>query len=91
MKKDIQIFISKEQDTEEIKKLLAELINANNKPAAFLYSVWHVLLAPLQHIRGFVDLLSSSFFDSLPEKAKYYLDIITDSTKQMGMLIDDLL
>ena len=68
-----------------------QLEMANNELEAFSYSVSHDLRAPLRHINGYVDLLNSKFSDHLPEKATYYLSTITDSTKEMGILIDDLL
>ena len=68
-----------------------ELIIANKELETFSYSVSHDLRAPLRHINGYVDLLLSHFYDSLPEKAKHYLDTIADSSRQMGTLIDDLL
>jgi light-regulated signal transduction histidine kinase (bacteriophytochrome) len=53
--------------------------------------VSHDLRAPLRHISGYVNLLSSRFQADLPDKAKSYLDTINDSARQMGNLIDDLL
>ena len=76
---------------EEKEKRAAELINANKELEAFSYSVSHDLRAPLRHINGYVDLLLSRFYDSLPDKARHYLDNIADSSRQMGTLIDDLL
>jgi len=58
---------------------------------AFSYSVSHDLRAPLRHINGYVDLLLGRFSDSLPDKAKYYLNNVADSSRQMGTLIDNLL
>ncbi|HEY5469458.1 MAG TPA: ATP-binding protein, partial [Bacteroidales bacterium] len=75
----------------EKEKRAAELINANKELEAFSYSVSHDLRAPLRHINGYVDLLLSRFYDSLPDKARHYLDNIADSSRQMGTLIDDLL
>ena len=76
---------------EEKGKRAAELISANKELEAFSYSVSHDLRAPLRHINGYVDLLLSRFYDSLPDKARHYLDNIADSSRQMGTLIDDLL
>ena len=36
-------------------------------------------------------MLLNRFYDSLPEKARHYLDNISNSSRQMGTLIDDLL
>ena len=76
---------------EEKQKRADELIIANKELETFSYSVSHDLRAPLRHINGYVDLLLSRFYDSLPEKARHYLDNIADSSRQMGTLIDDLL
>jgi signal transduction histidine kinase len=75
----------------EKEKRADELIIVNKEQEAFSYSVSHDLRAPLRHINGYVDLLLSRFYDSLPEKARHYLDTIADSSHQMGALIDTLL
>ncbi len=58
---------------------------------AFSYSVSHDLRAPLRHLTGFVELLNNRAPESLDEKAKHYLTVISDSARQMGRLVDDLL
>ena len=69
----------------------AQLDAANSELEAFAYSVSHDLRAPLRHISGFAALLEESAADSLDEKGRHYVERISSSVREMGVLIDDLL
>ena len=76
---------------ERIAARTAELEAANKELEAFAYSVSHDLRAPLRHISGFAAILAEDAGDALDEDGRECLDTISDSVREMGVLIDDLL
>jgi PAS domain S-box-containing protein len=86
----------------EIHRLNAELeqrvaqrtvqLEATNKELeAFTYSVSHDLRAPLRVIDGFSKILLEKYAAGLEPEALRYLNLVTDNTRQMSRLIEDLL
>jgi PAS domain S-box-containing protein len=76
---------------QRVEERTIQLKEANQELEAFSYSVSHDLRAPLRHINGFVDLLTENYADAIPEKGRHYLNVIVNSSRHMGTLIDDLL
>jgi signal transduction histidine kinase len=72
-------------------KALRALEDANRELEAFSYSVSHDLRAPLRAIDGFSRILMEQCAPELSPEAQRHLGIVSDSTRQMGRLVDDLL
>lgn len=75
---------------EELLRQSAQLEATNKELEAFGYSVSHDLRAPLRHIDGYVDLLRQES-SHLGDSGTRYMNVISDSARQMGVLIDNLL
>ncbi len=77
-----------EQHAEQLEKRVAE---RTAEIESFSYSVSHDLRTPLLTIDGFSQILLEDHAEALDDDGKRLLNIISDNTKKMGKLIDDLL
>lgn len=79
------------KSTQQVQATNRQLEAANKELEAFSYSVSHDLRAPLRHVDGFAALLAKHAAPVLDERGRSLLATISNSAKQMGRLIDDLL
>ena len=76
---------------DELRQRVAEAEAANKELEAFSYTVSHDLRAPLRAANGFARILLEDYAAEFSPEARRYLDLVRDSARQMGRLIDDLL
>jgi light-regulated signal transduction histidine kinase (bacteriophytochrome) len=69
----------------------AELETANKELDSFSYSISHDLRSPLRAIDGFSRIVLEDYSEPLAPEGKAYLQKVRDNTRQMGLLVDDLL
>jgi PAS domain S-box-containing protein len=92
----------RKREEKELRKLYAELEQrvhertrrleeANKELESFSYSVSHDLRAPLRHVQGYVEMLAREAEGRLSDEGRRYLKTITDASREMGELIDNLL
>ena len=80
------------REAEEESRRLAERLEASNKDLeGFSYSISHDLRAPLRHIDGFGQRLLRHAGGMLDPEGRRFLNVILESVRHMGVLIDDLL
>jgi PAS domain S-box-containing protein len=80
-----------EEQTRQLARTNAELVEANKEMESFSYSVSHDLRAPLRSIDGFSHAILEDCVEQLDETGKSHLNRVRAATQRMGMLIDDLL
>ena len=84
---------NKELEINELNKSLEVKVKKRLKDLeSFVYSVSHDLRAPLRAVAGFTQILSEHLSTmEHSEEIDRYIGFITDNSKRMSMLIDDLL
>ena len=94
LQKEIHERLEASRKVESLNQELVEHANkvlaANKELESFAYSVSHDLRAPLRHVDGYVNILMEEA-PTLSEQNRRYMAKISDSARQMGVLIDNLL
>jgi len=68
-----------------------ELLSANEDLRQFAYVASHDLKEPLRMISSYSKLIERHFGDKIPEDKKQYFAYISDGTRRMNNLLEDLL
>jgi len=76
---------------QRVRDRTAKLEELNQELEAFCYSTSHDLRAPLRHVQGYVDMLAREAGSQFSDKGRHYMQTISDASREMGVLIDDLL
>jgi len=85
---NIQVYNELEQ---RVKKRTEELEHVNRELELFSYSVSHDLRAPLRAINGYMNIFMEDYANSMPKDAQDLAGKVTKNSRQMGLLIEDLL
>ena len=76
---------------EELKRRADQLEEANKELESFSYSVSHDLRSPLRAIDGYSRMILKKQGDQFDEDTRSKFNVIRESTRMMGQLIEDLL
>ena len=79
------------ENEKKLEATLAELAEKNTELETFVYTVSHDLKTPIVTIEGFIGALREDFGDLIDENAEKYLDYMSDASRKMELLINDLL
>ena len=80
-----------EARTAELRQSNRQLQSVNAELESFSYSVSHDLRAPVRIITGMSELLRKKCSEKLEPRELELVDLISDNSRTMGQLIDDLL
>lgn len=77
--------------SDQIARQNEELLSANEDLRQFAYVASHDLKEPLRMISSYSKLIERYFGDKIPDDKKQYFEYISDGTRRMNNLLEDLL
>lgn len=80
-----------EERTADLQEAYRKLSELSKLKANFVSNISHELRTPLTHLKGYLDLMSSSDFGPLTAEQANALDVMERATDRLGRLIDDLI
>ncbi|MDJ1466735.1 PAS domain S-box protein [Xanthocytophaga flava] len=86
-----QIYQLNQELEKRVEERTSQLVAANKELDSFNYTVAHDLRAPLRAINGYSSILAEDYASILGAEGKRFCTIITNESRRMGRLIDDLL
>jgi two-component system sensor histidine kinase/response regulator len=95
LRRQARLLQESEQGAHELADARAELVrdleHKNRELESFSYAVSHDLRAPLRRIESFGRAIQESQGERLDDDGRRYLERIRDASRQMSLLIDDVL
>lgn len=79
------------ENEKKLEAALSELADKNTELETFVYTVSHDLKTPIVTIEGFIGAFREDFGDRIDGNAEKYLNYMSDASRNMELLIDDLL
>ncbi|MCC6698641.1 MAG: CHASE3 domain-containing protein [Candidatus Hydrogenedentes bacterium] len=86
-----QVQAALEQANAKLELANSQLDASNKQLESFSYSVSHDLRIPLRAIDGYSRMLLEDYANALDDEGQRLLNVVRNSTVEMGKLIDDLL
>ena len=75
----------------QLKERTDDLLRSNKQLEQFVYIASHDLQEPLRTLSNYVNLFRDDYKENLGESSSKYLEVISNSTERMRLLITDLL
>ncbi|MEW5821837.1 MAG: ATP-binding protein [Cyanobacteriota bacterium] len=87
----ITLEVQQEYSKKNLEELNIALLEAEKQRYNFLTFMSHELFTPLNGVMAFSEVLNKGYFGKLNNKQSEYISIINDNSKQLFMLLNDII